>query len=470
MMRKVLPIALIAACLAGCTLAPKYTRPDPPIPAQWPTGPAYKPVAEGQTAPAAPETGWRDFFLDEQLQKVIELALQNNRDLRIATLNIEKARAFYKIQRADLFPFVAATGSGINQRWPADVSSTGDPMEYRQYTAGIGFSSYELDFFGRVRSLTQAALQQYFATEQARRSAQISLVAEVANAYLAYAADCERLKLTKDTLESQEASYKLIQRRFTVGASSELDLRQAQTRVDAARVDIALFTAQVAEDENALAVLVGMVLPPELLRRELGNGTMFREISQGVSSEVLLRRPDILQAEHQLKAANANIGAARAAFFPTILLTASRGSMSSQLRGLFRYGSDSWTFAPQVSLPIFDAGSRLANLQGATADRDIFLAQYEKAIQVAFKETANALAQKGTIGDQLEAQESLVDASSQAYRLSEARYLNGIDNYLVVLDSQRSLYANQLRLIGIRYAKSANLVTLYKVLGGGEGE
>ena len=469
MIRKALPLILVAACLAGCTMAPRYTRPEPPVPAEWPTGPAYKPVAEGQTVPLAPEIGWRDFFLDEQLRKVIELSLQNNRDLRIATLNIEKARAFYKIQRADLLPFVAASGAETRQRLPSDSSGSGYATIYTQYTTGIGFSAYEIDFFGRIRSLTEAALQQYFATEQARRSAQISLVAEVANAYLAYAADCERLKLTRDTLESQESTYNLIRHRFTVGASSELDLRQAQTRVDAARVDMALFTAQVAEDENALAVLVGVRLPPELLRRELGNGTMFKDITSGVSSEVLLRRPDILQAEHQLKAANANIGAARAAFFPTILLTTNVGTMSTHMHGLFAAGSSAWTYAPQISLPIFDAGARLANLQGTTADRDIFVAQYEKAIQVAFREVANALAQRGTLGDQLEAQESLVYASSEAYRLSEARYLNGIDNYLIVLDSQRSLYANQLRLISIRYSRLANLVTFYKVLGGGEG-
>jgi multidrug efflux system outer membrane protein len=437
---------------------------------EWPKGPAYKEAAGEQAGPLVSDIGWREFFTDEKLREVIELALENNRDLRIAALNIQKAQGFYRVQRAELFPAVNATGGKIKQRLPSDVSGAGVATIFSQYNTGIGLSSYELDFFGRLRSLTEAALQRYFATEQTRRSAQISLVASVANAYLSYAADCESLKLSRDTLESQEASYKLIQKRFSVGASSELDLRQAQTHLDAARVDIALFTAQVAEDLNALEVLAGLPIPSELLRNELGSSSIFKDITIKASSEVLLRRPDILQAEHQLRAANANIGAARAAFFPTILLTTNAGMASSRLSGLFEAGSKAWTFAPQVGLPIFDAGSRLGSLQAAKADRDIFLAQYEKTIQVAFREVADALAQRGTVGDQLEAQESLVEASAQAYRLSYARYMNGIDNYLVALDSQRSLYANQLRLISIRFSQLTNLVTLYKVLGGGDKE
>lgn len=467
MMRNVLAVIVTLISLAGCTLAPHYSRPQAPIPAEWPTGPAYK-GAESPIAPAAFDIGWRAFYADERLRKVIALALDNNRDLRIATLNIEKARAQYRIQRAALFPAVNASGAGSEQRLPADVSQTGDTMVYRQYSVGVGFSSYELDFFGRLRSLKEQALQQYLATEQARRSAQISLVAEVASAYLTRAADCELLKLSRDTLESQEASYKLIERRFSVGAASELDLRQAQTRVEAARVDIALYLGQVAEDENALAVLVGSPVPPELLKDELGTGTMFADIAAGISSEVLLQRPDVLDAELKLKAANANIGAARAAFFPSILLTAAAGTLSSQMTGLFKYGQDTWTFAPQVTLPIFDAGSRWASLSASKADRDISLAQYEKAIQTAFREVADALALRGTVGDQMKAQESLVQASAEAYRLSNARYTRGIDSYLGVLDSQRSLYAAQQRLITIHLSRLTNMVTLYKALGGGE--
>ncbi len=481
MKRKALPIILIVACLAGCvSLAPEYKRPAPPVPANWPTGAAYKGPAGGETGPAAVDMEWRKFCIDEKLRKVIGLALDNNRDLRMAALNIERAQGVYQIQRAVLFPQVSASAVGNEQRLPADLSAPGlsatgvplspSPTVSRQYSVGLGVNSYELDLFGRVRSLKDQALEQFFATEEARRSVQISLVASVANAYLSRAADYESLKVSRDTLESQEASYKIIERRFSVGTSSQLDLRQAQTRVDAARVDIALFTALVAQDENTLTFLVGSPVPAELLSDEMGADAVFADIAAGVSSEVLLRRPDILRAEHQLKAANANIGAARAAFFPTILLTTNVGTMSSQMTGLFRYGQDTWGFAPQITLPIFDAGSRWASLKVAKADQAIFLAQYEKAIQTAFREVADALAVRGTVGDQLTAQESMVYASSEAYRLSDARYTKGIDNYLGVLDSQRSLYAARLRLINIRFSRFANMVNLYKALGGGTGE
>ena len=318
--------------------------------------------------------------------------------------------------------------------------------------------------FGRIRSLKARALEQYLATEQARHGLQISLVAEVAGAYLNLAANRDLLRLAQETLESQESTYELIQRRFELGDSSDLDARQAQTRVDAARVDIAKYTGLTALYENALNLLAGTTLPAELLPREL---TALKDIRAGLPSEVLQRRPDILQAENQLKAANANIGAARAAFFPSIILTGSYGTMDDQLAGLFKGGSAVWAFTPQITLPIFTAGKNIANLDAAKADRDICVAQYEKAIQTAFREVADALAQRGTLLDQLEAQESLEEAATASYLLSDARYRNGIDGYLVVLDSQRSLYAARQGLIAIRLARLANLVTLYKVLGGG---
>ncbi|HEX7542383.1 MAG TPA: AdeC/AdeK/OprM family multidrug efflux complex outer membrane factor [Anaerolineales bacterium] len=468
MIRKTLLIAAMIVCLAGCTMAPTYTRPEAPVPAAWPTGPAYKHATTASVSPSAADIKWRDFFVDEKMRKVIDLALANNRDLRVAALNIEKAQAQYRIQRAELFPAVNAAGSGSKQRLPADISGTGQPETITQYGVNLGISSWELDFFGRVRSLKDRALEQYLATEQARRGAQISLVAEVANAYLTLAADRESLKLVQSTLEAQQATYNLIKRRYEVGASSELDLRQSQTRVDTARVDIARYTGQVALDENALNLLIGSPVPAELLPGELGAVTTLQDITPGLSSEVLQRRPDILQAENQLKAANANIGAARAAFFPRITLTTNIGTISAELSGLFKSGQDTWTFAPQIILPIFDAGSNLANLDAAIADRDIYLAQYEKAIQSAFREVADALAQRGTVGDQVEAQQSLVHASSESYRLSEARYTRGIDSYLTVLDAQRSLYGAQQGLIALRLARFTNRVTLYKVLGGGE--
>jgi multidrug efflux system outer membrane protein len=458
-----------AFCLSGCsTMAPKYTRPAAPVTAAWPSGPAYQAEVATQSQKQLADIHWREFFVDPQLQKVIELALANNRDLRVAALTIEKTRAMYQIQRAALFPQIDASAAGSAQRVPADLSTTGQAAIARQFSAGLGVSAYELDFFGRVRSLKDQALEQFLTTEQARSVVQISLVAEVANSWLTLAANRERLQLAKDTLESQQASYTLIRHRFEAGASSQLDLRQAQTRVDSARVDIALFTAQLAQSENALNLLVGKPVPPELLPTKLGSVTALKGLTPGLPSDVLLRRPDILLAEHSLKGANANIGAARAAFFPRITLSSSIGTASAKLTDLFQSGSAVWSFVPQISVPLFDAGSNQANLDVAKADRDIAVAQYEKAIQTAFREVADTLASRGTLGDQLEAQESLTEATADSYRLSEARYTRGVDSYLVVLDSQRSTYSAKQNLINVRLDRLANLVTFYKVLGGGE--
>jgi outer membrane protein, multidrug efflux system len=467
MMRKLLSLlAITAVLLPGCTMIPEYTRPEAPIAAGWPSGPAYKetPVKEG--APLATDLQWRAFFKDEQLREIIETALQNNRDLRVASLNVERARALYRVQRAELLPTVNAAGTASKERVPGILSQAGQAATVELYNVNLGISSWEIDFFGRIRSLKDAALEQYLATEQARVSAQISLVAEVANTYLTLAADRENLKLARSTLAAQQATYETIRRRAEVGASSDLDLRQAQTRVDAARVDIARYTSQVALDENALTLLVGSSVPSGLLPAELGEVMALKDFTPGLPSEVLLRRPDILQAENLLKAANANIGAARAALFPRITLTTSIGTTSDQLSGLFKSDSNTWLFAPQVVVPIFDARTWSA-YDVANVDREISLTQYEKAIQVAFREVADALAQRGTLGDELEAQQSLVYASAESYRLSDARYARGIDNYLSVLDAQRSLYSAQQGLIAIRLARLTNLVTLYKVLGGG---
>ncbi len=461
-------IAITLLVLSGCaSMAPKYTQPAAPVPSEWPSGPAYKESAAKPGEPAAADIKWQEFFIDEQLQRLIGLALENNRDLRIAALNIERSQALYRIQRADLFPTVDAAASAVEARTPGVLSGTGNAITTHQYSVGLGFSAYELDLFGRVMSLKDQALEQFFSTEEARRSVQISLVAEVANNYLTLAADKESLKIARDTFTSQQTSYNLIKSRFEAGASSELDLRQAQTSVDSARVDIARFTSLVAQDENALALVIGAPVPPDLLPSGLSAITAMKELSAGLPSDVLQRRPDILEAEHLLKAANANIGAARAAFFPRITLTTSIGLSSDQLSGLFKGGTGTWMFAPQITLPIFDTGRNRANLKVSEVDREIFLAQYEKAIQGAFREVADALAQRGTLGDQLEAQQSLTDATAVSYRLSEARYEKGISSYLNVLDSQRSLYSAQQGLIAVRLFRLTNLVTLYKVLGGG---
>jgi multidrug efflux system outer membrane protein len=397
---------------------------------------------------------------------VIAAALQNNRDLRVAALNVERARALYRIQRAELLPTVDGVGRYLKQRIPADFSGTERSVTVEQYKADLAVSSWEIDFFGRIRSLEQRALEEFFATEQARRSAQILLVSEVANAYLALAADRENLQLARSTLEAQQASYNLIRRRFEVGLAPKLDLRQVQTRVDAARVDVARFTALTAQDENALNLLAGAPVPSELLPGALSVVAPLPDVSPGISSEMLLNRPDILQAESVLKATYADIGAARAAFFPRITLTTAVGTGSGELSGLFKHGSFAWNFTPEAVLPIFDARLWPA-LRVSEVQQELALAQYEGAIQGAFREVADALAQRGTLGDQLQAQQSLVDATAETYQLSNARYEKGTDTYLSVLDAQRSLYAAQQGLISIRLTKLANQVRLFAALGGG---
>ncbi len=465
-----LPVTVVAfLCLAGCsTMAPTYKQPAAPVSSTWPNGPAYKEVQAGAGEKAVADIAWQEFFVDPQLRKLIELALDNNRDLRVAALNIERFQALYQVRRADLLPKVDATAAAGFQRIPETLSGAGRSLTTEQYSVGLGISSYEVDFFGRIRSLKDQALEQFLATEQARRSVQISLVSQVAAGYLTLAADHESLILAKDTLASQLDSYKLINSRFEAGVSSALDLQQARTSVEAARVDIARFTTLVAQDENALTLVIGSAVPADLLPNTLSETlTGLKNISPGLPSEVLLRRPDILQAENLLKGANANIGAARAAFFPRITLVSNIGFGSDDLAGLFKPGSFAWKFAPQITLPIFDGGSNKANLKVSEVDRDIAVAQYERAIQTAFREVADALAQLGTIGDQLAAQQALTDATAERYRLSQARFEKGVDNHLNVLDSQRSFYASQQGLISVRLTRLANQVTLYKVLGGG---
>lgn len=455
--------------LSGCTLAPQYTRPEDPVPATWPEGPAYKEIGGKTVDSLAADLAWRDFIVDEQLQMVIELALTNNRDLRAATLNVERTMALYRIQRAELLPSVNAGATFSKERVPGIVSGRGNAATEELYNVNVGISSWEIDLFGRIRHLKDAALQEYLASEQARLGTRIALIAEVANTYLMMAADRELLRLAQETLRAQEATYNLIKRRYEVGASSQLDLRQAQTRLDAARVDIARYTAVVAADENALMLLVGTTVPNELLTREMYSITMLQDIAPGLPADVLQRRPDILQAENLLRASHANIGAARAAFFPRITLTTSIGTTSDELSGLFSSGSDTWSFVPRIVMPIFDARTWSA-YDVAKVEREISLTQYEKAIQVAFREVADALTQRSTLDDQMAAQQSLVEAAAESYRLSELRYKSGIESYLSVLDAQRSLYGAQQGLIAIRLSKLSNLVTLYKVLGGGVKE
>jgi multidrug efflux system outer membrane protein len=435
------------------------------VPSAWPESAASQ--AGAPDTPEAASVKWQEYFTDDRLRSVIDLALANNRDLRMAALNIEKVQALYQIQRAQQYPTVSVSVGGEGYRLPANMGNSGEPNTVGQYTAGVGAASWELDLFGRIRSLKSAALEQYLATEQARSAAQIALVGAVANSYLMLAADSDNLRLAQETLKAQQASYELILRTRDAGIASDLDVRQAQSQVEAARVDIARYTGQLALDENALNLLVGAPVPPNLLPSELGSDQALKEIGAGVPSEVLLRRPDILMAEHQLKSAYGNIGAARAAFFPRISLTTAVGFMSSELVNLFTYNTRTWNFAPQAALPIFDAGSRRANLKVAEVDRDLAVAEYEKAIQSAFREVSDSLSQRTKLVEQQTAQEALLTAVEETYRLSEARYKAGIDNYLSVLIAQRSLYGAQQVMINLRLARLSNLVTLYKVLGGG---
>ncbi|WP_428001439.1 AdeC/AdeK/OprM family multidrug efflux complex outer membrane factor [Acidovorax sp.] len=466
-MPRSLTLTLVAAALllSGCAnLAPHYERPAAVVPAVYPAASADGPA----DVPAMASLAWGDFFADAKLRRLIELALANNRDLRVAILNIEQARAQYRVQDAQMLPSINAAGSGTAARTPPGLSGTGAAVTSHQYSANLGVSAYELDLFGRVRNLSDQALQQFLATGQARHATQISLVGEVTTAYLTWAADLERLALARETLRSQGESYRLTQTRFELGAASALTLRQLQTSVESARVDVARYTGQVAQDRNALALLLGAQVPQALEPDALGDTlNALPELPAGVPSDLLLRRPDLLQSEHQLKAATANIGAARAAFYPRISLTATAGSGSADLSGLFKAGSGSWSFIPQISLPIFDGGANQANLDSAVAARDIAVAQYEKAIQTAFREVADALAQRSAVGDQLHAQTALVQASGEVLQMSQARFDRGVDSYLDVLDAQRTWYSARQTLIGTRLARLSNGVTLYKALGGG---
>ena len=457
---------LITGALAGCTLAPQYVRPAAPVPAAWPTGAAYGEAASAAATPLAAEVAWQEFFPDRRLQQVIERALEHNRDLRLAALNVERARALYGIQRAELLPAVNALGSMSKSRVPADLASTGQAYTSERYDVSMGISAWEIDFFGRIRSLRDRALEEYLATDQARRSARILLISATAQAYLVLAADRESSRTAAATLEAQESTYKLIGKQVDIGIASPLDLQRVRSQVEAARVEIARWTQVTAQDVNALTLLAGSPLPAELLPADLDGVAVPAEPAAGLASEILLRRPDILAAEHRLKAANANIGAARAAFFPRISLTAAVGTASADLSGLFTAGSGTWSFAPLIAMPIFDA--RTWSAYAVTkADREIAVAQYEKAIQTAFREVADALAVRGTVEGQIAAQGALVEAVADTYRLSRTRYSRGLDSYLGVLDAQRSLYAAQQGLISLQLIRFANRVTLYRVLGGG---
>jgi multidrug efflux system outer membrane protein len=452
--------------VAACSLAPKYERPAAPVePAIG--GPAV--VTAGKAPPriAAADLGWRDVFRDPRLQALVGLALRNNRDLRIAALNVELTEAQYRIQRASQLPAVVATGT-VARGEVAAAQNAGRQVNGTVYTAGVAVPAFELDFFGRVRNLSKAALEQYFATEEARRSAEISLVAGVAVQYLSIRASEDQVALAKQTLEVVGASLGLTRRTYEAGRTSELDLRTAESQVQSARFNLSIAQRSLAEAQNALVLLVGQPLPPDLpVGAPLDAQELVLDVPAGLPSDVLLRRPDILSAEHALVGANAAVGAARAAFFPSITLTGSVGSASTELSTLFTGTTGFWSFVPQINVPIFQGGATKANLDVAKVRKNIQIGQYERAIQGAFREVADALDARGFLDDQLDAQQARVQAEQRRYDLSDLRYRKGVDSYLVVLTAQRDLYTAQALLIQSRFARLANLVDLYRALGGG---
>lgn len=471
--KPLIPICLALTTLTGCSLAPGYVRPTPPVSAQWPasSGTDFTDTATPATGKKADtaEIGWREMFRSHRLQSLIEAALTNNRDLRIATLNIEVARNTYRIQRADLLPSLDASGNYTRQRLSESTSGTGKPDVTSTYAVDIGATAYEMDLFGRVRNLSSSAMNKYLATEEGRKAAQTALVAEVANAYLTYLADVELLQLTENTLSTRQKAHDLIRRSFDLGSKSRLDVAQSSMLVEAARASRAQYQRQVEQDKNALTLLVGKEIDPALLEPEkLAQVQVMETLPAGIPAVVLLERPDIRQAEYALKAENANIGAARAAFFPSINLTGSAGYASTSLSDLFVAGSSSvWSFAPKVNLPIFQVGRLRSNLKLAENNRDIALAQYEKAIQTAFREVADALVARATYTEQLQAQRTLVRESEQAETITKARYLHGIDSHFALLDAERSLYEAQQNEILVHQQSLSNLIGLYKALGGG---
>lgn len=456
-------LALLAAgILGGCSMAPTYLRPDAPIESQYPGN-----TSSSATTPV-PEIGWNEFFHEPRLRALIAAAIENNRDLRIAALRIEEARALYNVQWADRLPTFQVEGDASRSRTIGGLAPTEGMVTQGNYRVGLGIAAFELDFFGRVRSLTDAALSQYLATEEAQRAAYISLVSEVAKTYLTERAQSKQIELARQSYESYKHSYDLMRKRYEVGASSALELRQYETLMQSALVSLSALQRERAQTENALIVLIGgkqiKDLPPP---RDLSEDDIMQDIPAGLPSDLLTNRPDIRQYEQLLKAANANIGAARAAFFPRITLTAFAGTASSSLSGLFEGGSGAWTFLPELTLPIFDAGRNVANLDVAEARKNIAVAEYEKTIQVAFREVADALTARDWLNEQVKAQAAVLASESERLKLAEARYNNGIASSLEVFDAQRQQFAAEQSLVDARLLRLINTVELYRSLGGG---
>ncbi len=464
-------LVLSGLILAGCVnLAPDYQRPAAPVAASWPQSqPSLSALGESEDL----RLDWRQFFTNPRLRDTIALGLEHNRDLRIATLNIERSRAQYGVAQSERLPTVGVDAQANRSRTPASISNSGETTLSTRYTADLALTSYEIDFFGRIRNLSQAALEQFLATQETRRSVQISLVGEIATAWLQLEATGQQLQLARSTLQNQQKSHALVSRSHALGAQSGLTLAQSQSTVDAARVKVAEYETQLAQNRNALVALVGATVP-EQMQPATDFALKARDASrlvmppEGLPSSVLQHRPDVLAAEHALIGAHANIGAARAAFFPRISLLGSAGSASTSLSDLFSGGTSAWSFVPSISVPIFDGGLNRANLDVAKADRDILLATYEKTLQTAFREVADALAVRANIAARLQAQRSLVSANYRSFQLSDALFARGGGSgFLEVLDAQRNYYTAQQDLISLSLAEQLNRLALFKALGGG---
>ncbi len=457
MIKRTTLVLLAAGVLSSCSMAPTYVRPDAPIESQFPG------KSDDATAKTpATRIGWNEFFHEPRLRALIAAAIENNRDLRVAALRIEEARALYGIQFADRLPNFEAQGAGTRQR---TVGTTGGMVTQGNYTVGLGLAAFELDFFGRVKSLSDAALAEYLATEEAQRAAYISLVSEVAKTYLTERAQARQIELAKESYESYKRSYELMQKRYEVGASSALELRQYETLMQSALVSLSTLQRQRAQTENALVVLIGGKQIKDLpAAHDLSEDDIMQDIPAGLPSDLINNRPDIRQYEQLLKSANANIGAARAAFFPRITLTGFAGTASPTLSDA---GSGAWTFMPQLTLPIFDAGRNISNLDLAEARKNIAVAQYEKTVQVAFREVADALMARDWLNEQVKAQAAVLKSETERLKLSEARYNNVIASSLEVFDSQRQQFAAQQSLVDARLLRLINTVELYRSLGGG---
>lgn len=452
-----------ALALAGCTMIPEYERPAPPVPGAFP---AAAPTLAAE-APAAAALDWRDFLVDEKLRSVVEHALAGNRDLRLASLDVERVAALYRVQRAALSPGFGVQGSGLRTRIPERTTDSGEAEIAEEYSVDVGFLAWEIDLFGRLRSLSASAFEQYLATAEGERAARSALIAATASTYLRLAADAESLRLAEATIEAQRGALDLIRASRDAGIGSDLEVWQAESQVEQARVARAQAAGALAVDRHALELLLGGPLAAELEPTGFESIAATAEIAEGLPSEVLLGRPDILAAEHRLRAANANIGAARAAFFPRISLTAAFGTLSPELSSLFESGTRSWTFAPLVQVPLYAGGGPRAQLKATKIEREMAVAAYEQAIQTGFAEVADALALGETLAAQREAQDALVVALEETLRLSEQRFRSGIDGYLGVLVAQQALYQAQQASVALRLAERANRIQLYKALGGG---